>query len=142
MTKENPKAYRDNNKPGFLTKPQAAETRRKQLTPLRKKIIDHYITTGDGPTATANALNCNRVSVSQALADPYVQEIIQKEIGEKLSLAGVVASNSLVQLAKSGRSEYVKLQASDSILDRIGFKPPERKQHSVQGDIKISIDLG
>ena len=37
-------------------------------------MIEHVVATGDGHSATARALNCNRSSVVQAMNDPYVQE--------------------------------------------------------------------
>ena len=47
----------------------------------------------------------------------------------------------MVNLSGGAKSEYVQLEASKDILDRAGFKPPERTQHLLDGDIKISIDL-
>jgi hypothetical protein len=52
------------------------------------------------------------------------------------------AAARMLKLSQSAKSEYVQLEASKDILDRAGFKPPERHQHQVQGDIKVSIDLG
>ena len=35
----------------------------------------------------------------------------------------------------------VQLEASRDILDRVGLRSPDRVSHSIQGDIKINIDL-
>lgn len=134
--------YLDRNKPGFMTKSDAEEERKRKLTPLRRKIVEHLVATGDGPGATANALGCNRTSVTAALKDPYVQDEVQRQIGDRLSRAAAIAGNTLIGLAREAKSEYVQLQASDSILDRTGFKPPERNLHQVRGDVRINIDLG
>ena len=136
------KGYLSKNHPDFKTKLDAAEDRKKRLSPLRRRIIEHIVATGDNQSATARALECNRVSVAKALADPSVQEELHRQVGDKLSIAAAIAGNTLVNLAASGKSEYVQLQAADSILDRTGFKPPDRQMHAVQGDIRISIDLG
>jgi len=125
----------------YLNKLQQKEIRKKQLSPLRLQMIEHVVATGDGHSATARALNCNRSSVVQAMNDPYVQEVLQQKVGERLTRASAIASNTLIKLARQGKSEYVQLQASDSILDRTGFKPPDRSIHQVQGDVTISINL-
>ncbi|MAS98870.1 MAG: hypothetical protein CMF29_08145 [Kiritimatiellaceae bacterium] len=125
----------------YLNKLQQKEIRKKQLSPLRLQMIEHVVATGDGHSATARALNCNRSSVVQAMNDPYVQEVLQQKVGERLTRASAIASNTLIKLARQGKSEYVQLQASDSILDRTGFKPPDRSIHQVQGDVSIRINL-
>ena len=125
----------------YVNKFEAKELRNKDLSPLRLAMMDHIVATGDGHSATARALNCNRSSVVQAMNDPYVQEVLQQRVGDRLSRASAIASNTLIHLARQGRSEYVQLQASDSILDRTGFKPPDRSIHQVNGDVSIRINL-
>jgi hypothetical protein len=44
-------------------------------------------------------------------------------------------------LASGAKSEYVQLEAAKDILDRAGFKPIDRSQVQVAGDIRVSIDL-
>jgi hypothetical protein len=48
----------------------------------------------------------------------------------------------VASLAKSAKSEYVQLEASKDLLDRAGFKPVDRSQIQVAGDIRVHIDLG
>ena len=48
----------------------------------------------------------------------------------------------IMKLATGAKSEYVKLEAAKDILDRAGFKPVDRSQVQVAGDIRVSIDLG
>ena len=105
-------------------------------------MVEHIVATGDGPTATAKALNCNRSSVQLALRDPSVQNELQDQVGHRLARSSAIASSTLLSLARNANSEYVRLQASDSILDRTGYKPPEKSLHLVQGEVRISIDLG
>jgi hypothetical protein len=47
----------------------------------------------------------------------------------------------LVQLAQGAKSEYVQLEASKDILDRAGFKAPDKHMHLHAGDISVNIDL-
>jgi hypothetical protein len=126
----------------YKDKRQVAVEKQQMLSPLRKRMVAHITATGDGPSKTARALNCNRSSVQVALRDSVVQQELQEQVGHRLHRASAIAGNTLINLARDARSEYVQLQASDSILDRTGFKPPERSLHSVQGDVRISIDLG
>ena len=53
-----------------------------------------------------------------------------------------VAAAKVLKLASGAKSEYVQLEASKDILDRAGFKPIDRSQVQLAGDIKVSIDLG
>ena len=51
------------------------------------------------------------------------------------------ASRKLIELSGNARSEYVQLEASRDILDRVGIRVPDRVKDSIEGDIKINIDL-
>ena len=46
------------------------------------------------------------------------------------------------RLSQGAKSEYVQLEASKDLLDRAGYKPIDRSQVQVAGDIRVSIDLG
>ena len=47
----------------------------------------------------------------------------------------------MVRLATNAKSEYVQMEASKDLLDRGGFKAPDRVQHQVGGNLSIKIDL-
>ena len=47
----------------------------------------------------------------------------------------------MLNLARGAKSEYVQLEASKDILDRAGFKAPDKHMHLHKGDISVSIDL-
>ena len=59
-----------------------------------------------------------------------------------IGLNATNASIRLMQLSESAKSEYVQLEASKDILDRAGYKAPDKHMHLHAGDIKVSIDLG
>ena len=63
-------------------------------------------------------------------------------VNEQLGMNATVAAARVINLATGARSEYVQLEASKDILDRAGFKPIDRSQVQVAGDIRVSIDLG
>jgi hypothetical protein len=58
-----------------------------------------------------------------------------------MGVSATVAAAKLVHLAQGAKSEYVQLEASKDILDRAGFKAPERHMHMHAGDITVQIDL-
>ena len=82
-----------------------------------------------------------RVSASKTLRLPHVQQYMMKRIQESLGLNATLASAKLMQLARGAKSEYVQLEASKDILDRAGFKAPDKHMHLHAGDIRVSIDL-
>ncbi len=66
---------------------------------------------------------------------------MQRSIANTLGLGAVSASRKLIDLSSGARSEYVQLEASRDILDRVGLRAPDKVAHNIQGDIKINIDL-
>ena len=58
-----------------------------------------------------------------------------------IGLNATKASIRLMQLSESAKSEYVQLEASKDILDRAGYKAPDKHMHLHAGDIKVTIDL-
>ena len=56
-----------------------------------------------------------------------------------LSATGALAT--VARLSRTAKSEYVQLEASKDLLDRAGYKPIDRSQVQIAGDIKVSIDL-
>mgnify|MGYP003630648860 CR=1 FL=1 len=82
-----------------------------------------------------------RVSASKALRQPHVQQYMMQRVGEVLGLNATVAASKLMHLARGAKSEYVQLEASKDILDRAGFKAPDKHMHLHAGEIKVSIDL-
>ena len=83
-----------------------------------------------------------RVSAIRTLKLPHVQQYMMQRIGEQLGVNAMGAVSAVNRLAKGAKSEYVQLQAAQDILDRAGFKPIDRSQVQVAGDIKVAIDLG
>ena len=62
-------------------------------------------------------------------------------MAQTLGLGAVSASRKMIELSSGARSEYVQLEASRDILDRVGLRAPDKVSHNIQGDIKINIDL-
>tara|TARA_Y100000361_G_C11140714_1_gene334903 strand:- start:986 stop:1570 length:585 start_codon:yes stop_codon:yes gene_type:complete len=82
-----------------------------------------------------------RVTASKTLRLPKVQEYYRSRIAEIGLMGAIPAVKTIVRLAQDAKSDYVKLEASKDILDRSGFKAPDKVQHSVAGNLSIKIDL-
>jgi len=83
----------------------------------------------------------SRVSASRMLHKPEVQAYMMSQVQKKIALGSTKAINKLVSLSDGAKSEYVQLEASKDILDRAGFKAPDKHQHLIDGNFSINIDL-
>lgn len=119
----------------------------KKLTDKQTALVDTLVTTGCTLREAAQAAGyadgeSGRVSASRTIRLPHVQQYMMQRVTEQLGLNATVAASKVMQLASGAKSEYVQLQAAQDILDRAGFKPIDRSQVQVAGDIRVSIDLG
>ena len=124
-------------------------TKNDELTDKQKRLVDTIVTTGCTITeaskiagySTRTSNESARVSASRTLRIPKVQRYMMECVSRTIGLGAVTASNKLIHLADKARSEYVQLEASKEILDRVGLRTPEKIQHNIGGDIKVNIDL-
>ena len=119
----------------------------KELTPRQILFVDTLVATGCTITEASQIAgyakgDSGRVSASKALRTHKVQQYMQSLVMNSIGLNATKASIRLMQLSESAKSEYVQLEASKDILDRAGYKAPDKHMHLHAGDIKVSIDLG
>ena len=119
----------------------------KKLTTRQSRLVDTLVANGCSIVEAAGLAGyasgeAGRVTASKTLRLPHVQAYLMQRIAETMGVSATVASAKLVQLARGAKSEYVQLEASKDILDRAGFKAPERHMHMHAGDITVHIDLG
>ena len=119
----------------------------KKLTVKQTALVDTLVALGCSVTQAAQEAGyakgeSGRVSASKALRQPHVQQYMMERISEQLGMNATVAAAKVLKLASGAKSEYVQLEASKDILDRAGFKPIDRSQVQLAGDIKVQIDLG
>ena len=118
-----------------------------QLTDKQVKLVDTLVATGCSIKEAAGIAGyakgeSGRVSASKALRTHKVQQYMQSLVMNSIGLNATKASIRLMQLSESAKGEYVQLEASKDILDRAGYKAPDKHMHLHAGDIKVSIDLG
>ena len=121
-------------------------TNQQKLTPRQKALVEAYVANGGQLTkASAEAGyaegNSGRTSAWKAMKTSHVQQYLMQQTAEAFGLHAVRALAKVVDLSGNARSEYVQLEASKDLLDRAGFKPIDRSQVQIAGDIRVAIDL-
>lgn len=116
------------------------------LTHLQSQFVRCYVEHGDG-NATRAATEAGYAAVSAAamgyrlLRKPEIMSAIQQETAMQLGSHAPMALHTMKSLLNA-KSELVRQTAAADLLNRAGFKPPDRHQHVVSGQVVISIDLG
>ena len=118
----------------------------RKCTRRQMALCEAYVANGGNLTKAAEAAgysqgNSGRTTAWKAMKLPHVQQYMMQVTGEVFAKHAAMAVHTVAGLAKEGKSEYVKLQAAQDLLDRAGFKPIDRSQVQVAGDIRVSIDL-
>ena len=118
----------------------------RRITKKQKLLIDTIVATGCSITKASKIAGYSegesgRVTASKTLRLPHIQEYMQQRIRESIGLNATIASKKVLDLSTSAKSEYVQLEASKDILDRVGFRQPDRVKHTLDGDINVNIDL-
>ena len=119
---------------------------RRHLTKKQMVLVDTLVAEGCSITKASQEAGyakgeSGRVTASKTLRLAHVQEYMMKRITESLGVNATLASAKLVKLASGAKSEYVQLEASKDILDRAGFKAPDKQMHLIAGNINVNIDL-
>ena len=117
-----------------------------RITEKQKKLVDTLVAKGCSVKQASEEAGyaqgeSGRVSASKALKTPHVQQYMKQQIADSIGINATIASNKLLRLASGAKSEYVQLEASKDILDRAGFKAPDKVMHSHVGNINVKIDL-
>tara|TARA_R100000781_G_scaffold102481_2_gene65981 strand:+ start:5280 stop:5657 length:378 start_codon:yes stop_codon:yes gene_type:complete len=118
----------------------------RKLTRRQIALVDAYVANGGNVTQAAKEAgyaegDSGRVSAQRALKTAHVKQHLMQVVAEQFSRHAPMALGQLAGLSKGAKSEYVQLEASKDLLDRAGFKPIDRSQVQVAGDIRVSIDL-
>lgn len=124
---------------------QLQTTNNPDISPKARKLVDILVSSGCTITEASKLAgykgNSARVSASKMLRKPEVQAYMMSEINRAFGMHSAKAVAKLSQLSTGAKSEYVQLEASKDILDRAGFKAPDKHQHLVAGNFSINIDL-
>jgi len=129
-----------------IVMPRTQLSKKDGLTYKQRALVDTLVATGCTITEASQKAGYSkgesgRVVASRTLRLPKVQAYLQQEVSNKLGLGSVHASSTLLHLIQNGKSEYVRLEASKDLLDRIGMRAPDKVQHNLSGNVQIKIDL-
>jgi phage terminase small subunit len=116
------------------------------LTHKQRKLVDTLVAEGCSIAKASQIAGYSkgesgRVTASRTLRLPKVIEYMNSRVAEIGRLGTIPAIKNMVRLATNAKSEYVQMEASKDLLDRGGFKAPDRVQHQVGGNLSIKIDL-
>lgn len=119
----------------------------KKLTPKQQALVDTIVANGCSIKAAAPLAGyaegeSGRVTATKTMKLPHVQQYLMQRMNEEFGLSATIAAGQLRKLVSNAKSEYVQLEAAKDLLDRAGYKPIDRSQVQVAGDIRVSIDLG
>ena len=109
------------------------------FTPLQQSVIDKMVDDRLTISEVAKCLNKHIQTVSRIVHLPKIQDELLKRVGQKRGIAALLGYNTVSTLAENAKSEYVRLEAGKDLLDRSGFKAPDRVQ--IEGEVSINIDL-
>ena len=109
------------------------------FTVNQQNIMDLMIHQRLTTTQIAKVLNKDKSYVSRTIHLQKVQDELLKQVVRQRGSAAVLGLNTVVKLAETGTSEYVRLEAAKDLLDRSGFKAPDIQR--VEGEMTIHIDL-
>ena len=117
-----------------------------KITEKQKKLVDTLVAKGCSIKQASDEAGyakgeSGRVTASKALRTPHVQQYMMQAIADNMSINATKALNKIVQLSSNAKSEYVSLEASKDLLDRAGFKAPDKLMHSHVGNVNVKIDL-
>ena len=112
-----------------------------EVTEQQAELIDLVLSTTWTQARIAEHLQTDPAWVNKTLKKQHVREAMNTAIHEGMTLGAARAFSKINQLIDH-KSGYVALEASKDMLDRAGFKPVDRSQVAVGGDISIKIDLG
>jgi len=117
-----------------------------KITEKQKKLVDTLVAKGCSIKQASEEAGyakgeSGRVTASKALKTPHVQQYMMTAIADSMSIHATKALSRIVNLSSNAKSEYVSLEASKDLLDRAGFKAPDKVMHSHVGNVNVKIDL-
>ena len=115
------------------------------LTDKQAAFVAALVSNGGDKTAAAieagYAPASARTQAYVILAKPQVMQALMERSMLELASTAPQALKRIRELT-AAKSEYVALQASQDILDRLGLRAPDKVDHRVTGEVHVQIDLG
>lgn len=115
------------------------------LTAMQRRFVDSYVAGHGSPTDAAIEAGYSptsaKATASRMTRNPMIQKEIMRGVVSRIGLQAVPALHTIERLAQSSRSDYVRLEAARDLLDRAGFRPPERVDHRLDHQLTVELLL-
>ena len=120
------------------------------LTPLEHRLVEELVAKPEGGLVEAavaagysagGSRDAARVSAFRALQRPKVREALRIAMNDALLADAIDARRVLGDLVRGGRSERVRLEACNSVLDRAGITRVDKSISVHAGELIVNIDL-
>lgn len=126
--------------------PKTVTTPNGDLTPKQDAFVDQYVANGGNGSAAARdagyAESSAHVEAHRLLRNPLIIQEIYRRTVMQVGAHLPKALATVIGLSGTAKSEYVRLEASKDLLDRAGLRAPDKLDHRIGGEIRVSIDLG
>ena len=116
------------------------------LTALESAFVRAYVEHGSGNATEAArsagyAPSCTAAMGYRLLRKTAVLDAIRNETAHAVGAIAPIALKAMTKLL-TAKSQFVQQAAAADLLDRAGFRPPDKHQHTLAGGIAIRIDMG
>ena len=115
------------------------------LTEKQDAFCDEYVANGGRGTAAAKAAGyaekSAHVEANRLLKNPLILQEVYKRTALAVGAAAPRALMTIIEMSTNAKSDYVKLEASRDLLDRAGLRAPEKVDHRIDGELKVTIAL-
>lgn len=110
-----------------------------KITKKQKDFADEYLETGNATKSALKAYDTEDENTASSIGSNNTRK---HNIIEYLEEQSEGAANRIIELSKTAKNENVKLNSNKDILDRAGYKPKEKVEHSGQLTIKDVLNYG
>ena len=105
------------------------------LNKRQKALVDTLVSTGCSVGEASKVAGFKGKTPSTqgyaTLKKPHVAEYMYQQIQESFGISSLKAQHKLLSLTQNAKSEYVQMESAKDILDRAGFKAPDKHQHQI-----------
>ena len=116
-----------------------------ELTAKQQAFAEAYVDNGGNQTKAAisagYATKFAGTEGSRLIRNTAVQQQIMSLMHDAIGFSTVPALKQVVSLSRTANSEYVRLQASQDLLDRGGFKAVDTVDHRLDKGLSVVLDI-
>lgn len=117
----------------------------KALTPKQRRFADNLFLPATNQEQAAvlagYAEGSAHVAASRNMRVPAIVAYINACVAQGFQANAIKAAQVVKDISDTAKSEKVRLEASQDILNRAGHNPVEKHAHAVKGELLVNIDL-